>query len=49
MLDNFLTKVAAYEGVSPPADESFYRSVVGALQHVCVTRPYIHFTANKLS
>lgn len=30
-------------------DESLYRSTIGALQHICIIRPNIHFSVNKLS
>lgn len=30
-------------------DETLYISTIGVLQHICVSRPYIHFSVNKLS
>lgn len=39
MSGNFLTKVATYQDVSHLPDANLYRSNVGVLQHVCVTRP----------
>jgi hypothetical protein len=30
-------------------DPTLYKSAVGALQYVCITRPYISFCVNKLS
>lgn len=47
MLGNFLANVAAPQGFSPRFNENLYRSTVGALQHVYVTRPDIHFVVNK--
>lgn len=29
-------------------DETLYLNTIGALQHICVTRPDIHFGVNKL-
>lgn len=30
-------------------DETIYRSTFGTLQHICVTRPHIHFNVYKLN
>ncbi|GMI78367.1 cysteine-rich RLK (RECEPTOR-like protein kinase) 8 [Hibiscus trionum] len=34
---------------NPIEDGSLYRQVVGTLQHICTTRPDIHFSVNKVS
>lgn len=49
MLGNFLSKIVNSQQSSPPADVSIYRSTIRALQHVCITKPDIHFVVNKLS
>lgn len=42
-------KLSAHEGISlGPSDATNYRSVVGALQYLALTRPDISFTVNKV-
>lgn len=40
-------KLSAQEG-NPIEDESLFRSVVGALQYVVITRPDVAFTVNRV-
>lgn len=49
MSSNFLSKVARYRDSSSSTDENLYKSIAGALQHVCITRPNSFFVINKLS
>ena len=42
------TNLFAFEG-DPLSDATLYRSTVGALQYLSLTRPDINFTVNKLS
>jgi hypothetical protein len=42
-------KLSAHEGIPLDADDSTrYRSVVGALQYLMLTRPYTSFSVNKV-
>jgi hypothetical protein len=42
-------KLSRFDGaVLSPADATRYRSVVGALQYVTLTRPNISFSVNKV-
>lgn len=45
----FLSKIIASQQSSPHVDVILYMSTIGALQHVCITRPDLHFAINKLS
>jgi hypothetical protein len=42
------TSLVLHDG-SPPTDATTYRSVIGALQYLSITRPDISYTVNKLS
>lgn len=42
-------KLVASDGSSPFADGHLYRSIVGILQYLCITRPDLAFCVNKLS
>lgn len=42
-------KLVAEDGSSPLADDHLYRSTIGMLQYVCITRPDLSYCVNKLS
>lgn len=44
-----MPKLVASDDSSPFSDVHLYRSVVGMLQYVCITRPDLSFCTNKLS
>lgn len=44
-----MPKLIASDGSPPFSDVHLYRSVVGMLQYVCITRPDLLFCTNKLS
>lgn len=48
-LGKFLSILASDKGSYAYVVKSFYISIVGALQHVCIIRVYIQFVANKSS
>jgi hypothetical protein len=42
------TSLSAFDGTTFD-DPTLYRSTIGALQYLCITRPDISYTVNKLS
>ncbi|KAG8499625.1 hypothetical protein CXB51_006222 [Gossypium anomalum] len=44
-----MPKLVTSDGNSPLVDAYLYRSVVGMLQYLCITRPDLSFCVNKLS
>lgn len=49
MTDTCLNHTSMDNCTDPFNDETLYRITIGVLQHICVTRPNIHFAVNKLS
>lgn len=48
MVGKCMTKTDMVLSQEPFCDSLSYRSTIGALQHICVTLPYIHFIVNRL-